>query len=134
MFKLDSKLQADTFFITDLKLSSLLLMNNANYPWLILVPRQENVSELTDLSFEDQIEVLKEINLVCQILQNFFKPYKLNIANLGNVVRQLHIHLIARFENDLSFPKPVWGSDSKFYEKSEAEKLINQIQSYLKNE
>ncbi len=134
MFTIDSKLKADTFFITDLKLSSLLLMNNANYPWLILVPRQENVSELTDLSFEDQVEVLAEINKVCHILQSFFKPHKLNIANLGNVVRQLHIHVIARFENDLSFPKPVWGDNSKFYEKNESEKLINQIKSYLKNE
>lgn len=134
MFKLDSKLQDDTFFVADLKLSRLLLMNNANYPWLILVPRQENLSELTDLSFEDQVEVLKEINKVCKILEKIFQPHKLNIANLGNVVRQLHIHVIARFENDLSFPKPVWGSETKFYDKLYAEKLINQIQSYLKNE
>lgn len=131
MFKLDEKLQADCFFISDLKFSTLLLMNNANYPWLILVPRQENIAELIDLSFENQIIVLQEINQVCQILQKIFNPYKLNIANLGNMVRQLHIHIIARFENDIAFPKPVWGSAAKFYNETDAQNLINKIKNYL---
>lgn len=131
MFKLDSKLEADTFFIADLQISRLLLMNNANYPWLILVPRQENAAELTDLSFENQVEVLREINLLGEILNKIFKPYKLNIANLGNVVRQLHIHVIARFEDDAVFPKPVWGSETKFYDQAQAQDLVNQIKVYL---
>ena len=69
MFSLDPKLKADTFFITDLKMSRLLLMNNANFPWLILVPRKADLAEITDLTFEDQIEVFREINLVSQILK-----------------------------------------------------------------
>ena len=100
MFQLDPKLQADTFLIKDLKMSRLLLMNDANYPWLILVPRKANLVEITDLAMDEQIAVLQEINLVAEILKKSFKADKLNIANLGNVVSQLHIHVIARFKND----------------------------------
>lgn len=131
MFKLDQKLQADTFFVHDFKISQLLLMNNANYPWFILVPRQHNLVELTDLDFVNQTEVLREINVVSKILQKEFKPTKLNIAALGNMVRQCHIHIIARFENDLSFPNPVWGGAVKFYEEKDVLELIKKIKSYL---
>ncbi len=134
MFFLDSKLKADTFFVTDLKISRVLLMNNANYPWLILVPRKPDLVELTDLTFDEQIAVLREINLVSQILQRKFQPHKLNIGALGNVVRQLHIHVIARFENDAAFPKPVWGEASKPYEQKDVQDLAQEIKLYLENE
>jgi len=134
MFFLDSKLKADTFFVTDLKISRVLLMNNANYPWLILVPRKPDLVELTDLTFDEQIAVLREINLVSQILQRKFQPHKLNIGALGNVVRQLHIHVIARFENDAAFPKPVWGEASKPYEQKDVQDLVQEIKLYLENE
>lgn len=132
MFELNKKLQEDCFFVGDLKISKLLLMNDSNYPWLILVPRQNGLIELTDLSFEDQVEVLREINLVAKILQEKFGADKLNIANLGNVVSQLHIHVIARFKNDAAFPKPVWGAlPAKPYEENEAKKLINEIKNSI---
>lgn len=131
MFKLDSKLEADTFFVADLKNCRLLLMNNCNYPWLILVPRQPDLVELTDLDFAIQTEILSEINLVVEILQKIFSPYKLNIAMLGNVVRQLHIHVIARFENDKAFPRPVWGEARAPYSDNEAQQLILEIKSLL---
>lgn len=134
MFTLDSKLQADTFFVTDLKVCRVLLMNNANYPWLILVPREENAVELTSLPFVTQSEILREINLVSEILQKKFAPHKLNIAALGNVVRQLHIHIIARFENDAAFPKPVWGEASKNYEIKEAELLVSELKQAFANQ
>ncbi|NBV06168.1 MAG: HIT domain-containing protein [Proteobacteria bacterium] len=134
MFVLDLKLKADTFFITDLKMSHLLLMNNANYPWLILVPRKPDLVELVDLSFAEQSEVLREINLVSKILQKKFQPKKLNIANLGNIVRQLHIHIIARFEDDAAFPKPVWGEATKPYAEKDAQNLIAELKLHLKNE
>ena len=133
MFELDKKLQADTLFIHDFEVSRLLLMNDANYLWLILVPIKSDLAELIDLDFDEQTLVLKEINLVAKILQNEFGAYKLNIANLGNVVRQLHIHVIARFEDDPSFPKPVWGAlPTKHYEEKTAQNLIAKIQSFLK--
>jgi len=132
MFELDKKLQADSFFIHDFEMSRLLLMNDANYLWLILVPKKPNLSELIDLDFNEQLLVLKEINLVAKILKNEFGAYKLNIANLGNMVRQLHIHVIARFEDDASFPKPVWGAlPTKAYEDKVAKDLIKKIQSFL---
>lgn len=132
MFTLHPKLSTDTFFITDLKVSCLLLMNDSNYPWLILVPRKPNLVELTDLAFDEQIEVLKEINLVGKILKESFLVDKLNIAALGNVVSQLHIHVIGRFKNDASFPKPVWGAvPTKPYETSALDGLIKKIQSKI---
>ncbi len=132
MFLLDSKLAGDTFPVADLKISKLLLMNDANYTWLILVPKKANLVELTDLSFDEQIEVLREINLVGKILQENFGAEKLNIAALGNVVKQLHIHVIARKENDVTFPKPVWGNaPAKPYVEQEAQSLIQKIKSLL---
>lgn len=132
MFALDEKLQADSFAVCELELSSLRLMNDANYLWLILVPRKENLIELIDLDFSDQITLLHEINAVSQLLKNHFNAEKLNVANLGNVVSQLHFHLIARQKNDLAFPKPVWNfAAAKPYSQLEAEELILKIKSLL---
>ena len=132
MFILDTKLKSDSFFITDLKLSRLLLMNDANYPWLILVPRKESVIELVDLAFDEQVDVLREINLVGKILRENFNVEKLNIAALGNLVKQLHIHVIGRNKNDTTFPKPVWGNaPAKTYKKKAADDLIKKIKSLL---
>lgn len=132
MFQLDKKLEQDCLFVADLKISKLLLMNDANFPWLILVPKKANLVEISDLDFADQVEVLQEINLLTKILKEIFFAEKINIAALGNVVRQLHIHVIARFENDAVFPKPVWGNfTAKPYEKKQAEEIINKIKRFL---
>jgi diadenosine tetraphosphate (Ap4A) HIT family hydrolase len=132
MFKLHPKLEEDSFFVADLKISRLLLMNDSNYLWLILVPKIENASELTDLNFEDQIEVLREINLCGKILKESFLVDKLNIAALGNVVPQLHIHVIGRMKNDVAFPKPVWNSaPAKSYAPAEAASVISKINELL---
>ncbi len=131
MFELDKNLAADSFFITDLKICRVLLMNNANFPWLILVPRVVGAVELTDLPFATQNEILQEINLVAKLLQKNFKPHKLNIGALGNIVRQLHIHIIARFENDKSFPRPVWGAEVEKYDEKTASDLIAQIKKMI---
>ena len=132
MFTLHPQLKADSFFVCDLKISSLLLMNDANYLWLVLVPRKPDLVELTDLSFEEQIEVLREINLLGEILKKNFAAEKLNIAALGNVVSQLHIHVIARKKNDVTFPKPVWGNaPAKPYEEKAAQKLIQEIKNLI---
>lgn len=125
MFQLDSQLKKDTFFVKDLKLCQVLLMNNALYPWFILVPKKADLIEIIDLSKEDQILLMEEISLVSKILKHHLKPKKLNVANLGNMVPQLHIHIIARFENDATFPKPVWAnSENKPYQEQELEKII----------
>jgi diadenosine tetraphosphate (Ap4A) HIT family hydrolase len=135
MFALHSQLKSDTHFICDLPLSSALLMNDANYLWLILVPRKPDLVELTDLSFAEQTQVLQEINSVAKILKKEFNAEKLNIAALGNVVSQLHIHVIGRKKNDATFPKPVWGNaPAKPYATKEAEALIQKLKLLLPNE
>lgn len=132
MFEIDKNLKNDCIFIKKLNTSQLLLMNNSNFKWLVLVPEIKNAIEFTDLEFSKQINILNEVNIVAKILQNKFKPTKINIATLGNVVRQLHIHIIARFENDIAFPKPVWGFESKKYQPKEAQYLIEEIKNDLK--
>ena len=131
MFKLDKTLEKDTYKIFDLDFCELLLMNNADFPWLILVPKKPDLKELTDLNFDEQILVLKEINLVSQILQEKYKPHKINIAMLGNMVKQLHIHVIARFENDKAFPKPVWGVLSEQYQSVAVKKLQEELREIV---
>lgn len=131
MFKLDKKLANDCFEIKDLKLSKLLLMNNKKFLWLILVPKKENLVEIIDLDYKNQLILLEEINLVSRIIKNLFSPDKLNIANLGNQVSQLHIHIIARYKNDEAFPNPVWGFGSKKYDEEEAKNIINKIKNYV---
>jgi len=108
-FVLDPTLEKDSFFVADLPLSQLLLMNDARYPWLILVPRRANKAEIIELSLEDQQLLLTEINTVSHLIQNIFNPDKINIANIGNRVRALHIHLLARYKTDEVWPLPVWG-------------------------
>lgn len=130
MFKLDDKLKKDCFFIKDLKLSQLLLKNNANYPWLILVPKVENAVELIDLTFQEQQNLLIEINQISKLSKVLFKYDKLNIATLGNIVSQLHIHIISRYKNDRLFPKPVWDDKAELYNEQESKKLTNKI-SYM---
>ncbi len=103
-------------------------MNDANYLWFILVPQKENLVELTDLDFIEQTEVLEEINLLGKLLKSEFNVDKLNIGALGNMVKQLHIHVIGRFKNDASFPKPVWGAAPALpYDDKKAKNLIEKI-------
>lgn len=108
-FAIDPRLAADTRPVGELSLSRLLLMDDARYPWLILVPRIAGARELLDLDEADRGMLLGEISLVSRALEALFKPDKLNIAALGNVVPQLHVHLIARYQADAAWPRPVWG-------------------------
>jgi diadenosine tetraphosphate (Ap4A) HIT family hydrolase len=124
-FKLDSRLKNDCFLIKELKLSKLLLMNNKLYPWFILVPKRSNITEIIDLNFEDQKILLSEINEISKIIQQKYQPDKLNIAALGNVVSQLHIHIIARYKNDATFPQPVWVSNKKEEYGDEINDILN---------
>ncbi len=135
MFTLDKKLALDSYHVKDLELSRLLLMNDSNYPWFILVPRKNNLVELTDLDFNDQIKLLKEINIISKILKENFNVDKINIATLGNIVKQLHIHIIGRKLDDASFPKPVWGNSIiKKYNQDYANRIITKLNKILTNE
>ena len=109
-FRLDPQLAADTRHIATLTLCDVLLMNDANYPWLILVPRVEDATELTDLDAVQRAALTAEIDRACRALQASVQPHKLNVAALGNVVPQLHVHVIARYRDDIAWPRPVWGT------------------------
>lgn len=108
-FKLDQRLENDSALITRIGLCQLRLMNDSRWPWLILVPQRPDVSELFDLTPLDQTMLTFETNLVAVALKNATAPTKINIAAIGNIVRQLHVHIIARYENDQNWPGPVWG-------------------------
>ena len=109
MFALDSRLNNDTLFLGDLPLSRVLLANDSQYPWLILVPRREEVSEVFQLDVADQAQLWKETTQVAGVLNTVFAADKINVAALGNVVKQLHMHVVARFETDVAWPGPIWG-------------------------
>jgi diadenosine tetraphosphate (Ap4A) HIT family hydrolase len=108
-FRLDPRLADDTCNVGDLPLSRLLLMDDARFPWLILVPRIAGARELIDLDEGDQRALLGEIAAVGRCVEALFRPDKLNIAALGNVVPQLHVHLVARHTGDAAWPQTVWG-------------------------
>jgi diadenosine tetraphosphate (Ap4A) HIT family hydrolase len=122
-FKLDERLEADCEFVANLGVCSLLLMNNASVPWFILVPSVMRATELTELPMEQQQQVLHEMNQVAAMVTSLYNPDKLNIGALGNVVSQLHIHIIGRFTNDPAWPSPVWGHH--FPKKSAVNHLIS---------
>ncbi|MEN0107860.1 MAG: HIT domain-containing protein [Pseudomonas sp.] len=109
MFALDSRLQNDTLLIGDFPLCRLLLMNDDHYPWFILVPRREEVSELFQLSTDEQKQLWQETVTLTELLKDTFAADKMNVATLGNVVSQLHMHVIVRRRSDAAWPAPVWG-------------------------
>lgn len=108
-FTLDSRLAADTILLATSALNELRLMNDAQYPWLILVPQRHGVREIFELVPEDQQQLLRESSAIGKALMGVFKAEKLNIAALGNAVEQLHVHHVVRFAKDLAWPRPVWG-------------------------
>lgn len=108
-FALHARLEADTIPIGDLALSCVRLMNDARFPWFVLVPRRAGLSEITDLNEEDAAELIREIRIATRVLLELSKPDKVNLGALGNVVSQLHVHVVGRFRSDPAWPGPVWG-------------------------
>ena len=108
-FTLDPQLAADTIPVGDLALCSVLLMDDARFPWLILVPRRSGASEVTDLFDADAAALMGEIRIATQVMLDLAKPDKVNIGALGNRVAQLHVHVVGRFRSDPAWPGPVWG-------------------------
>jgi diadenosine tetraphosphate (Ap4A) HIT family hydrolase len=127
-FALDSRLAADTIEIADLSLSRVLLMNDARYCWLILVPRRERLSELIDLDSRERAILMEEIVAISQILRAMPGVDKINIGALGNIVRQLHVHVVARRIGDEAWPGPVWGAGAlRRYETQAAQQIASDL-------
>ncbi|EIK97895.1 histidine triad (HIT) protein [Pseudomonas sp. M47T1] len=132
MFSLDSRLQHDTLVIGDFPLSRLLLSNDANYPWFILVPRRDGISELFQLSDTEQFQLWQETTFLAQLLKECFAADKINVATLGNVVSQLHMHVIVRKRDDVAWPAPVWGKVSALpYTAQQVDTIRQQLREVL---
>lgn len=130
-FQLNTQIEADSFFIKDLPLSQCRLINNQNFVWLLLIPRVENISEIIDLNEQQQQQLLKEINLVSKLLKNNFPCDKLNIASIGNYVKQLHVHVVVRKTTDIAWPDPVWGATKKAYDPQQKASVIQRLTTKL---
>jgi diadenosine tetraphosphate (Ap4A) HIT family hydrolase len=131
-FDLHPQLAADSLAVTELGLSSVRLINDSNFPWLLLVPRRPGMVDLTDLVPDDRTILMAEIGLACDALKAQFDCDKLNVASLGNQVPQLHVHVIARRKTDAAWPKPVWGVVPPVaYEPEEAERITGQLAGFL---
>ncbi len=132
MFELHPQLAKDCVEVGDFPLSKVLLLNDSNYPWIILVPRREGIQEIFQLSEEDQRQLLAESSSLSAAMAAQFHADKMNVAALGNRVPQLHIHHIVRFKNDASWPSPVWGAvAAKPYNKTELDDLLGVFRSIL---
>ena len=132
MFKINNKFLKSSHHIIDLKLCSVRLHDNSKFPWLILIPKRKNVTDISDLNSKDQILLMKEIVFVSKLMKKLFKTSKLNIEKIGNIVPQLHIHIISRKKTDSSWPLSVWVVKGKKYSAKNLKEVLNKIRSAFK--
>lgn len=131
-FQLHERLSADTYTVKDLPLCRLLLMDDRRFPWTILVPRRTGLRDFHDVAKADKEAFLGEIDAVSKVLKDITGAVKMNVAALGNMVPQLHVHVIARFEKDVCWPRPVWGEGTpEPYASDEARLLIESLKKTL---
>ena len=131
-FKIDKKFLKSSHHIIDLKLCTVRLHDNSKFPWIILIPKRNKIIDISDLNSRDQILLMKEIVYVSKIMKKLFKTSRLNIEKIGNIVPQLHIHIIARTKKDSSWPLPVWLVKSKPYTVRVLRDVMNKISVALK--
>ena len=131
-FKLHKKFLISSYHITDLQLCNIRLNDNSKFPWLILIPKRNKITDISDLNSKDQILLMKEIVYVSKIMKNLFKTSKLNVEKIGNMVPQLHIHIIARSKKDSSWPLSVWVVKGKCYSAKALKEVINKIRFAFK--
>ena len=132
MFKLDPRLAADTEDVGALGLCRVLLMHDARYPWLVLVPEKPDLVEISDLSPENRTVLMEEVTAAGDALAGLYRPEKINTGALGNIVRQLHVHIVARNTGDPAWPGPVWGHSAALeYEAGALEERVKEIRKSL---
>jgi len=132
MFQLNDRLKNDTVEIGRLELSLLLLMNERSLPWVILVPERNGIKEIDELSADDRILLIEEIACVSKVIRHLYHPDKINVGALGNLVQQLHVHVIGRFVTDRAWPGPIWGIGLMHpYHIDELDKVLAQIRTAL---
>ena len=129
--KVNKNFLKDSHLLTELKLCSVRLIDNAKFPWIILIPKRINITDITELNSIDQILLMKEIVHCSKLMKKIFKTKKLNVEKIGNIVPQLHIHIIARFAKDSTWPLSVWVVKGKPYTKTLLAKTISKIKKYF---
>jgi len=127
MKKINKNFLKDSYLITDLKLCSIRLIDNSKFPWIILVPKKKNITDIFQLSSKDQNLLMREIVYASKIMKKTFDAFNLNIEKIGNIVSQLHIHIIARSKKDSSWPLSVWVVKKKSYFKQDLNRMIEKI-------
>ena len=132
MYRINKKFLKSSHHITELKLCSVRLHDNSKFPWLILIPKRKNVTDISDLNSKDQILLMKEIVFVSKFMKKLFKTSKLNVEKIGNIVPQLHIHIISRKKTDSSWPLSVWVVKGKKYSAKTLKEVLNKIRSAFK--
>ena len=132
MNKVNKNFLKNSHFIAELKLCSVRLIDNCKFPWIILIPNRKNKTDITDLNSKDQILLIKEIVHCSKLMKKIFKTSKLNVEKIGNKVPQLHIHIIARFKKDSSWPLSVWVVKGKPYAKKALSETISKINKAFK--
>ena len=131
-FILNRKFLKSSHHIADLKLCSIRLHDNSKFPWVILIPKKIKITDITDLNSKDQILLMKELVYVSRLMKKFFKTSNLNVEKIGNLVPQLHIHVVARHKKDTSWPLSVWVVKGKPYSKVALSEIINKIRKVFK--
>ena len=130
--KVNKNVLKSSHYINDLKLCSIRLIDNQKFPWIILIPKRKSITDISELNSKDQLLLMKEIVYCSKLMKKIFKTSKLNVEKIGNIVPQLHIHIIARYKNDSSWPLSVWIVKGKSYTKEELSYVLNNIRKFLK--
>ena len=125
--KVSKSFLKDSHLIADLKLCSVRLIDNAKFPWIILIPKRKNINDISELNSKDQMLLMKEIVYCSNLMKKIFKTKKLNVEKIGNIVPQLHIHIIARSTKDCTWPLSVWVTKAKPYSKESLKKIIDLV-------
>ena len=131
-FKLHTKFLKSSHHLFDLKLCTVRLYDNSKFPWIMLIPKRKNINDITDLKSKDQVLLIKEIVFASNVMKKLFNTSKLNIEKVGNIVPQLHIHIIARYKKDSSWPLSVWVVKGKSYKVKDLKEIINKIRLAFK--
>ena len=131
-FKLDRKFLKTSHHLIDLKLCTIRLNDNSKFPWIILIPKRKKITDISDLNSKDQTLLMKEIVYVSKVMKKLFETSKLNVEKIGNIVPQLHIHIIARSKKDSSWPLSVWVVKGKNYSKTALKVIVDKLRKALK--
>lgn len=131
-FKLNRKFLKTSHHLIDLKLCTIRLNDNSKFPWIILIPKRNKITDISDLNSKDQTLLIKEVVYASKVMKKLFKTSKLNVEKIGNIVPQLHLHIIARSKKDSSWPLSVWVVKGKNYSKTALKEIVDKLRKALK--